>query len=100
MTNSNLSLSLSPSSLKEGWQVVKFGEIAREAKWSTKTAIEDGLEFYVGLEHLDPQSLRIQSKGVIAEDILSKVIICDFGIGCSTVNACEANFKNRKLCPS
>jgi len=68
MTNSNSSLSLSPSSLKEGWQIVKFGEIAREAKRSTKTAIEDGLEFYVGLEHLDPQSLRIQRKGVIAED--------------------------------
>ena len=68
MTNSNSSLSLSPSSLKKGWQIVKFGEIAREAKRSTKTAIEDGLEFYVGLEHLDPQSLRIQRKGVIAED--------------------------------
>jgi len=68
MTNSNSSLSLSPSSLKKGWQVVKFGEIAREAKRSTKTAIEDGLEFYVGLEHLDPQALRIQRKGVIAED--------------------------------
>ena len=54
MTNSNSSLSLSPSALKKGWQVVKFGEIAREAKLATKTAIEDGLEFYVGLEHLDP----------------------------------------------
>ena len=68
MTNSNSSLSLSPSSLKKGWQVVKFGGIAREVKSTTKTAIEDGLEFYVGLEHLDPQSLRIQRKGVIAED--------------------------------
>ena len=68
MTNSNLSLNLSPSALRKGWQVVKFGEIAREVKSTTKSAIEDGLEFYVGLEHLDPQSLRIQRKGVIAED--------------------------------
>ena len=68
MTNSNSSLSLSPSSLRKGWQVVKFGEIAMEAKRSTKAALEDGIEFYVGLEHLDPQSLRIQRKGVIADD--------------------------------
>ena len=68
MTNSNSSLSLSPSALKKGWQVVKFGEIARKVKLATKTAIEDGLEFYVGLEHLDPKSLRIQRKGVISED--------------------------------
>lgn len=53
---------------QDGWQVVKFGEIAKEVKGSTKTPIEDGLKYYVGLEHLDPQSLRIQRKGMIAED--------------------------------
>ena len=63
-----MAIHLSEKQKKEGWQVVKFGEIAIEAKRSTKAALEDGLEFYVGLEHLDPQSLRIQRKGVIADD--------------------------------
>ena len=63
-----MAIFLSEKQVQESWQVVKFGEIAREAKRSTRTALEDDLEFYIGLEHLDPQSLRIQRKGVIAED--------------------------------
>jgi len=54
--------------MKDEWKIVKFGEIAREIRLTTQTPIEDGLEFYIGLEHLDPQSLRIQRKGIIAED--------------------------------
>ena len=42
--------------------------LPREVKITTKTPVEDGLEFYIGLEHLDPQSLRITRKGIIAED--------------------------------
>ena len=63
-----MAIFLSEKQVQEGWQVVRFSEIAREAKQTTKTALEDGLKFYVGLEHLVPQSLRIQRKGVIAED--------------------------------
>ena len=59
---------LSEKQVKEGWQIVKFGEIAKEVKSTTKTPLEDGLEFYIGLDHLDPQSLRINRKGIIAED--------------------------------
>jgi len=59
---------LSDKQIKEGWQVVKFGEIAREVKLTSKKPDEDGLEFYVGLDHLDPQSLRIVRKGIISED--------------------------------
>lgn len=55
-------------SLKPGWQIVKFGEIAKEVKSTTKDPAEDGLEFYVGLDHLDPQSLRLARRGIIAED--------------------------------
>jgi len=50
------------------FQLVKFGEIAKEVKSTTKDPAVDGLEFYVGLDHLDPQSLRIARKGIIAED--------------------------------
>lgn len=63
-----MAIQLSEKQKREGWQIVKFGELAKDAKQTTKTAIEDGLEFYVGLEHLDPHSLRIQCKGIIAED--------------------------------
>ena len=63
MTNSNSSLSLSPSSLKKGWQIVKFGEIAKNISKRVNPS-ETDLEVYVGLEHLDPQSLRITGHGV------------------------------------
>jgi type I restriction enzyme S subunit len=43
---------LSEKQIKDGWQIVKFGEIAKEVKSSTKDPAKDGLEFYVGLEHL------------------------------------------------
>jgi restriction endonuclease S subunit len=66
MTNSNSSLSLSPSSLKKGWQIVKFGEIAKNISKRVNPS-ETDLEVYVGLEHLDPQSLRITRRGVPAD---------------------------------
>ena len=63
-----MAIELSEKQIKDGWQIVKFGEIAKEVKSTTKDPAEVGLEFYVGLEHLDPQSLRIARKGIIAED--------------------------------
>ncbi len=67
-SSKNSSFRLHPSSLTPGWQIVKFGEIAKEVKLTTKDPAEDGLEFYIGLDHLDPQSMRITRKGIIAED--------------------------------
>jgi type I restriction enzyme S subunit len=63
MTNSNSSFILSPSSLKKGWQVVKFEEIAKNISKRVNPS-ETDLEVYVGLEHLDPQSLKITRRGV------------------------------------
>lgn len=63
-----MALKLSKKQKEEGWTVVRFDQVAREAKGTTKDPEADGLEFYVGLEHLDPQSLRIVRKGLIAED--------------------------------
>lgn len=63
-----MTMQLSEKQQKDGWQIVRFGEIAKEVKSTTKNPIEDGLEFYIGLDHLDPQSLRIQRRGLIAED--------------------------------
>ncbi len=61
-------IKLSEKQIRDGWQIVKFGEIAKEVKSASKTPLKDGLEFYIGLEHLNPQSLRIVRKGIIAED--------------------------------
>lgn len=63
-----MAIKLSEKQIAGGWKIVKFGEIAKEIRSTTKTPTDDGLEFYVGLEHLDPQSLRISRKGIIAED--------------------------------
>lgn len=61
-------IKLSEKQIKDGWQLVKFGQIAKEVKSTTKDPFKEGLELYVGLDHLDPQSLRIARKGIIAED--------------------------------
>lgn len=53
---------------EESCHMVKFGDVAQEAKGSTKDPIADGYERYVGLEHIDPQSLRLSRWGSIAED--------------------------------
>jgi len=49
-------------------QTIKFGEICREVKVTTKDSIADGYELYIGLEHLDSSSLKIKRWGIIAED--------------------------------
>ncbi|MGT3813360.1 restriction endonuclease subunit S [Vibrio cholerae] len=49
-------------------QTVKFGDICREVKLTTKDPIADGYERYIGLEHLDSGSLKIKRWGIIAED--------------------------------
>jgi type I restriction enzyme S subunit len=49
-------------------QTVKFGDICREVKLTTKDPIADGYERYIGLEHLDSSSLKIKRWGMIAED--------------------------------
>src|SRR5690554_1413276 len=49
-------------------QTVKFGDICKEVKLTTKDPIGDGYERYIGLEHLDSGSLKIKRWGSIIED--------------------------------
>jgi type I restriction enzyme S subunit len=51
-----------------GIPAVKFGDICREVKSSTKNPIADGYEHYVGLEHLSTGSLNVERWGSIVED--------------------------------
>ncbi|EPA8407755.1 restriction endonuclease subunit S [Kluyvera ascorbata] len=48
--------------------IIKFGDICREVKITTKDPFADGYERYIGLEHLDSGSLKIKRWGVIEED--------------------------------
>ncbi|WP_180001278.1 restriction endonuclease subunit S [Acinetobacter sp. YH12255] len=50
------------------YQEVKFDDICREVKLTTKDPIADGYDKYIGLEHLDSGSLKIKRWGLIAED--------------------------------
>ncbi len=53
--------------LKPGWRRVKFGEVVHLNKDTSKNPEADGLDRYVGLEHLEPGDLRIRSWGDIAD---------------------------------
>ena len=49
--------------LKPGWTRVAFGEMATSVTERVDRPAESGVDRYVGLEHLEPDSLRIQRWG-------------------------------------
>ncbi len=49
------------------WKTVRFGDVVRNVDETVQDAQDCGLERYVGLEHIDPESLHINRWGVIAE---------------------------------
>ncbi len=55
--------------LKPGWRRVKFGEVVRLSKARSQDPMADGIERYVGLEHLEPGDLRIRSWGNVADGV-------------------------------
>lgn len=55
--------------LKPGWCRVKFGEVVQLSKTRCADPLADGIERYVGLEHLEPGDLRIRSWGNVADGV-------------------------------
>ncbi|MEI2582585.1 restriction endonuclease subunit S [Scytonema sp. PRP1] len=55
--------------LKPGWSWVKFGDVVRLSKDRAANPEAEGIERYVGLEHIDPDDLRIRRWGLVAEGI-------------------------------
>lgn len=55
------------ASLPEGWLLVTFGDVVRNVDVTERKPLENGLERYVGLEHLDPESLHIKRWGLVEE---------------------------------
>jgi type I restriction enzyme S subunit len=56
-------------SLKPGWRQVKFGYVVQLSKARSQDPLADGIERYVGLEHLEPGDLRIRSWGNVADGV-------------------------------
>jgi len=50
-----------------GWTRVAFGDVVRLSKERSGNPEDDGLERYVGLEHIEPGDLRIRRWGDIAD---------------------------------
>ena len=55
--------------LKPGWRRVRFGDVVRLSKARSQDPLADGIERYVGLEHLEPGDLRIRSWGSVADGV-------------------------------
>lgn len=53
--------------LKPGWNRVKFGEVVHLNTDKCKDPQKDGLERYVGLEHIESDDLRVRSWGNVAD---------------------------------
>lgn len=49
--------------MKAGWQTWRFDQMANNVNVRIDNPSESGMEHYVGLEHLDPDSLRIRRWG-------------------------------------
>lgn len=60
--------------LPAGWQVVKFGDIAKHISKRVEPS-ETDLDIYVGLEHLDPDSLKIKRHGTPSDVEGQKLLV-------------------------
>src|SRR5207248_4325956 len=55
------------TNLPEGWRTVRFGDVVHNVDVYVSDPLEAGLERYVGLDHLDPESLHIKRWGLVEE---------------------------------
>lgn len=55
--------------LGPGWRKVKFGDVVRLSKARCAEPLAEGVERFVGLEHLEPGDLRIRSWGNVADGV-------------------------------
>ncbi len=61
--------SVAETNLKPGWRKVKFGDVVRLSKARCADPLAEGIERYVGLEHLEPGDLRIRRWGNVADGV-------------------------------
>lgn len=56
----------SNGTLPSGWRMARFGDVVRNVDVSERSPLENGIDRYVGLDHLDPESLHIKRWGNVA----------------------------------
>lgn len=54
---------------KANWRKVKFGDVVRLSKARCADPLAEGVERFVGLEHLEPGDLQIRSWGNVADGV-------------------------------
>lgn len=55
--------------LRPGWKRVKFGDVVRLSKARSNDPIADGYDRYIGLEHIEPEDLRIRRWGNVVDGV-------------------------------
>lgn len=55
--------------VKPGWQKVNFGDVVRLSKDRSSDPIADGYDRYIGLDHIEPEDLRIRRWGNVADGV-------------------------------
>jgi type I restriction enzyme S subunit len=58
---------MSTDKLPDGWTCVKFGDVVRNVNENSRDLASDGLDRVVGLDHLDPGSLRLTRWDYLAD---------------------------------
>lgn len=58
---------LANPSVPKGWRMVRFGDVVNNISETVSNPQKEGLERFVGLEHLEPRDLRIRSWGNISD---------------------------------
>lgn len=53
--------------LPPGWRMVRFGDVVRNVDINERSPLENGFDRFVGLDHLDPESLHIKRWGQVAD---------------------------------
>ncbi len=60
---------MAEKNLKSCWRRVSFGDVVRLSKARCADPLAEGVERFVGLEHLEPGDLRIRSWGNVADGV-------------------------------
>lgn len=60
---------MADNKMKPGCRKVKFGDVVRLSKARCADPLAEGIERFVGLEHLEPGDLRIRSWGNVADGV-------------------------------
>ena len=60
---------MTASTKKNRWTTVAFGDVVKLSKERSRDPEADGLERYIGLDHIDPNDLKIRRWGDVADGV-------------------------------